>query len=301
MPWKKLGLIFAGRGKASWRHSHAALPVPVHLHDDTFRVFFSARDDNNRARLGSFDLLLQDTPRVLHESSALALDLGSLGAFDDSGVTSSCVVKHAGQYLCFYTGWALGVTVPFYFYIGLAAGETLDSFTRFSPAPILGRSSIDPYLTASPFVFHDEGVWRMWYVSADRWEQTDTEVKHYYHIRYAESPDGYNWQPTGRVCIDFESPSEYAFARPCVLKDAGTYRMWYSVRGDAYRIGYAESKDGLVWTRMDSEAGIEPSGTGWDSEMLAYPYIFRHRNELFMLYNGNGYGKSGIGLAVWQP
>ena len=73
--------------------------------------------------------------------------------------------------------------------------------------------------------------------------------------------------------------------------------MWYSYRGDAYRMGYAESEDGLEWERKDAEAGIDVSEEGWDSEMIEYPCVFEHRGSWYMLYNGNGYGSSGIGLA----
>jgi hypothetical protein len=37
---------------------------------------------------------------------------------------------------------------------------------------------------------------------------------------------------------------------------------------------------------------------GWDSEMIEYPFVFDHAGERYMLYNGNGYGKSGFGLAI---
>jgi hypothetical protein len=68
--------------------------------------------------------------------------------------------------------------------------------------------------------------------------------------------------------------------------------MWYSYRGKNYRIGYAESDDGLNWKRKDEDAGIDVS------EMIEYPFVFDHKGGRYMLYNGNGYGKTGIGLAV---
>ena len=74
--------------------------------------------------------------------------------------------------------------------------------------------------------------------------------------------------------------------------------MWYSYRGSSYRIGYAESEDGVSWERKDHLAGISTSEDGWDSEMVAYAFVFDHRGQRYMLYNGNGYGQTGIGLAV---
>jgi hypothetical protein len=84
------------------------------------------------------------------------------------------------------------------------------------------------------------------------------------------------------------------------VKTGERYRMWYSYRGDAYRIGYAESVDGLEWERRDAGAGIDVSADGWDSQMIEYPCVFEHGGDSLMLYNGNGYGATGIGLAVLE-
>jgi hypothetical protein len=46
--------------------------------------------------------------------------------------------------------------------------------------------------------------------------------------------------------------------------------------------------------------GIDVSHSGWDSEMIAYACVFKHGNKWHMLYNGNGYGKTGIGYAVCE-
>jgi len=63
--------------------------------------------------------------------------------------------------------------------------------------------------------------------------------------------------------------------------------MWYSYRGrnniKTYRIGYAESFDGLQWIRKDDDVGIDVSKTGWDSEMICYPFVFDYKEERYML------------------
>jgi len=296
--WIKRGRIFDPAGGHGWFVSHAALPVAV-AQGDHHRVYFSGRDGARRARIGYFDVDLERPERLLEVCAAPILEPGPLGAFDDSGVTASCLVDLAGRRHHYYTGWSLGVTVPFYLAIGLAVADDAGSRAeRVSPAPVLGRSAADPYLTASPWVLVEDGRWRMWYVSGSRWQREDGQAKHYYNVRYAESRDGTHWDAPGTVCIDYASPAEHAFSRPCVIKDGDRYRMWYAFRGAAYRIGYAESADGLRWERRDAEAGIEVSATGWDAEMLAYPCVLDHRGRRYMLYNGNGFGETGIGLAV---
>ncbi len=83
-----------------------------------------------------------------------------------------------------------------------------------------------------------------------------------------------------------------------MLRAGDGYEMWFSVRGDAYRLGYARSRDGLTWERRDAAAGLAPSAAGWDAEMVAYPHVFEHGGRRHMLYNGNGYGATGVGSAV---
>lgn len=297
--WHKHGLIFAPENQADWFVSHAALPTVQRLDDGLFRIYFAGRDADNRAQIGFFDCDFANGYTIKQVSSEPVIRFGSLGAYHDRGVTTAWVVAHDGKQYQYFTGWSLGVTVPFYFNIGLAIAED-GSYRASSEAPIMGRHPVDPFLCASPCVLIENGLWRMWYVSGVRWSVENDAPKHYYHIKYAESEDGIHWQRDGRVCIDFKSADEYAISRPCVIKDGDVYKMWYASRGEAYRIGYAESSDGLTWTREDETVGIDVGDSGWDSEMMAYPCVFDDNGTRYMLYNGNGYGKTGIGLAVWR-
>ena len=262
------------------------------------RVYFSARDRAGCSHIGVGELDVARPGDGVQPPPAAVLRPGDLGTFDESGVTPACVVSHDGRRFLYYTGWTRGVTVPFYLSAGLAISEDEGrSFTRVSRAPILERSGVDPFFAASPWVLVEHGVWRMWYVSCVGWDLAPIGPRH--HIKYAESRDGIRWTRLGRVCLDFVSPEEHAFGRPSVVRDPdGVYRMWYAVRGDRYRIGFAESADGLTWTRMDESAGIDVSPAGWDSEMIEYPAVFDAERRRYMLYNGNGYGRSGMGLAV---
>ena len=119
-------------------------------------------------------------------------------------------------------------------------------------------------------------------------------------IKYAESHDGVTWDKSG-VCVPFELGVAQAFSRPAVWVDRfGGYHMWYSYRcgsGTPYRIGYAQSDDGRTWKRCHDSLNLDVSSAGWDSEMIEYPFISEYRGKLKMLYNGNGFGLSGLGWA----
>jgi hypothetical protein len=34
--------------------------------------------------------------------------------------------------------------------------------------------------------------------------------------------------------------------------------------------------------------------------MTSYPAVFAHGGRLWLLYNGNAYGRTGFGLAIWE-
>jgi hypothetical protein len=138
----------------------------------------------------------------------------------------------------------------------------------------------------------------MWYLSCTNWNNVNGKSRHRYHIKYAESSDGIQWERNGNISIDYSNDSEYAISRPSVMRDKDCWRMWYSYRGKSYRIGYAESIDGLRWERIDQEVGIDVSDSGWDSQMIEYPFVFDHDGQRYLLYNGNGYGRTGFGLAA---
>ncbi|HYL72991.1 MAG TPA: hypothetical protein VEU96_02245 [Bryobacteraceae bacterium] len=302
MKWIKHGILFQPPAGLTWMATHAAVPCVLET-GDLLRVYFTGRDTANRSRVGFFDFNPEEPARPVRVSTDAVLSPGSLGSFDDSGAMTSCVLRHQDSVYLYYIGWNLGRTVPFYNSVGLAISRDGGlSFEKASRGPILPRDDTDPYFTASSWVMVENDFWRMWYLSCCRWELDETgQPKHYYHIKYATSHDGIHWNKTGIVSIDFQSPEEYAISRPCVTKDAGgPYRMWYSYRGKRYRIGYAESADGVRWTRKDQLAGIEPSPSGWDSDMIEYPCVFRHGANTYMLYNGNGFGRTGIGLATLE-
>jgi hypothetical protein len=274
------------------------MPIVDSEEGGQLRLLFTSRDERNRSHVGSATLDLEHGA-VRGFSQMPLLSPGELGAFDDSGAMGSCLLRHAGREHLYYIGWSLGITVPFYTFIGCAVrDDSGGTFTRVSQAPILPRSPSDPYLTTTPWVLVDGGTWRMWYVSGTGWETTGGRPRHRYHIRYAESDDGLDWRRDGRVSIDYADDAEYAIARPCVVRDGDLYRMWFCHRGEAYRMGYAESPDGFSWTRKDAEAAIDVSTDGWDSEMVGYPFVFDNGGRRYLLYNGNGYGRTGIGWAV---
>lgn len=295
--WEKHGLIITPQADKWWMQTHAMTPTVDHVIDSIYRVYFSGRDSRNRSQIGSALIEVHGGKlRLIEYAKEPALTIGDLGCFDDNGVTPSCIITVGSRKYFYYIGWNQGATVRMHLFGGLAMSEDGGkNFTRFSKAPIIERNKVNPLLNTSPFVLFDSGIWRMYYVAGVEWVHKDLPR---YNIQYAESRDGFEWERTGHVCIDFSSPEEVALARPYVLLENGIYKMWFSHKGIEYRMGYAESLDGKNWFRRDDIVDLTVSDSGWDDTMVEYPCIFKHDNYSFFLYNGNNYGIDGIGWAV---
>jgi hypothetical protein len=144
----------------------------------------------------------------------------------------------------------------------------------------------------------------MWYVGGSRWLEIDGKPMPEYRIMHLESADGLQWEGGGRVVLDITEPDEHGFGRPWVAPmDGGGYEMYYSVRRrslHAYRMGYARSVDGLHWSRMDPDMGLDVSPGGFDSDAIMYAAPITIGDRTYCYYNGNDFGRDGFAVAVLE-
>ena len=300
--WQKLGQLFSVGGEN--RHpklmSHAANPLPIHLYDDVFRIFFSGRDCDNRSSVGAVDIdILQR--KVIKEHHQPFLEHGPKGSFYADGVSiGNCYCVDGVRYMLFM-GWQSPSDQHWRGDIGRLIVNADSTLTLDGNTPFMSACETDPISLSYPWVSEADGGYDMWYGSTLAWDSANGEMVHV--INSAHSIDGNDWKRLG-LAIPYEIGVAQAFSRPTVAKNAkGGLEMWFSYRsgsGEAYRIGYATTDEGKKWRLALDEAGISVSPDGWDSEMIEYPYVFDHKGHRYMLYNGNGYGKTGFGLAVLE-
>jgi hypothetical protein len=300
--WTKLGLVYVASGEQPWAQSHAYVPTPVVLDETTIRVYAAFLDREKVGRVGYVDVDARNPTRVLGVSQSPAFDVGLPGTFDDSGVTPVSVVQRNGRSHLYYMGWQLGRGVRYYLLTGLAISDDGRPFRRWSRTPVLERSDGELFVRSGACVLAEGAAWTMWYVAGDRWVDVDGKATPTYNLRRLTSCDGVTWGSAGQVCLELQAPDEYGFGRPFVCKGPAGYRMWYSIRtfSKGYRLGYAESPDGLAWRRKDDEVGIDVSASGWDSEMICFAAVVRAGGHSYLFYNGNNYGQTGFGVAVGE-
>jgi hypothetical protein len=300
--WKKKGLIYSSEVD---NFTHASHPCIKHINDNKFLIAFTSRDKNKKSHIYSCFAELNNSQLEITSTPRLVLNPGERGFFDCDGVISVCFVDDDFNSYLYYVGWQ---NLPDNMWICDTGRVILDrdsfKFQKEFLGPIIGRDKNNPLFAAATAFHYNNGVWQTWYNSGIKWHQEEESLKHYYGIHYGTSLNGVDWTFEKGLCLPFADEYEYAFGRPSVYVHNGIYLMWFAHRASkyisTYRIGFAFSYDGKNWNRNDEMSGIDISNEGWDSEMICYPYLFEFKNKLYMLYNGNDYGKTGFGLAVLE-
>lgn len=315
MRWKKLGKIFDPKehalpdGCAQFAQSPQAL-----VFDDFVRIYFSTRsvDPANGKYLShiAFVDMRKDFGEILRVSDRTVLELGGLGCFDEHGIFPINVLRHRGAIYGYTTGWNRRVSVSVDTAIGLAVSHDEGlTFTRSGPGPVLAASLNEPFLVGDGFVRVIGETFHMWYIFGTVWTRyaADVPPDRVYKIGHATSPDGVNWtKEDGRQIIADRLGSDESQALPSVIDIDGRHHMFFcyresydfrSNRNRGYRIGHAYSDDLSSWARDDTVAPPTGMPGEWDSDMQCYPHVFSCDGEVYLLYNGNAFGRDGFGLA----
>jgi hypothetical protein len=298
--WTKLGLLFClpPGGLHTKLASHTANPVPIHISDDLYRIFYSSRDLDNRSSVGAVDVdIVRRT--VVHVHTHPFFEYGPFGSFYADGVSIGNVYEADGTRYLLFMGWQNKAGEHWRGDIGRLIINPDLTLSIDSCSPFMQSDDIDPISLSYPWVFRrSDGAYEMWYGSTTTWETSNGEMLHV--LKHATSRNGHSFHKTG-VEIPHQLGKAQAFSRPTIIgSDELGYEMWFSYRsgtGTTYRIGRAMSCDGKDWSLSLESGGLVVSNEGWDSEMVEYPYVFEHKGIRYMLYNGNGYGKSGFGIA----
>lgn len=313
--WEKLGLVFEPNKLAerpSWMVDFAQAPNVI-IFEKHVRVFFCCRsqpDANQQwvSRCAFVDLDRNDLFRILKIPSEPVIDVGEVGSFDEFGTYPFSVCRDGDDILAVYGGWSRCESVPFNISLGLARSSNGGlRFVKQGLGPVLSHSPDEPFTVTSPKLRKYNGTWYLAYTAGRRWISADDgRAEIIYKLRIATSKDCVNWKRLNSDIIASKLGEDEAQACPDIFFANGKYHMFYCYRHGldfrnnperTYRIGYASSTNLMNWIRDDSQVDLDISESGWDNEMVAYPTVFELDGTIYMMYAGNGVGKTGFGLA----
>ena len=200
------------------------------------------------------------------------IDVEDVGPWAPNGAWATSALLDGTTYHIWFTGLSEdgGYTKAG---IGHATSSDGVEWTMDPANPVLTRGpdgDWDDDLILGPAVVRDTAGYHMWYTGSDG------ELE---YLGYATSADGSEWIKQGPV---HESGPPGAWDHingpSAVVVVDGTYRMWfYGSDGSDYngQIGYAESDDGINWTKW-SDPVLEPNRYpgSWEVQFLQPTVVF---------------------------
>ena len=315
MRWTRLGKIFdpteheLPNGCTQFAQSPQVL-----VFDDFVRIYFSTRSVDTNGKFLShiaFVEMRKNLRDVIRVSDRTVIPLGGLGCFDEHGIFPMSVLRVGNAVYGYTCGWNRRVSVSVDTAIGLAISHDDGlTFQRIGEGPVLAASLHEPCLVGDGFVKQIGGNFHMWYIFGTGWKRyaPDAAPERTYKIGNAVSEDGVQWhkKEACQIIPDALGPDE-SQALPTVIEISGRYHMFFCYRQSfdfrinrdhGYRIGHAWSNDLEQWTRDDHNPLLPIPAGEWDSDMQCYPHVFECEGQVYMLYNGNQFGRCGFGLAV---
>ncbi len=306
MRWIKKGLIFRAGGEYGWINSHAQVPK-VLVRENLLRIYFSPRPVPGKSCIAMMDLDIDNPSRIIKIYEDPVLEHGEKGEFDEHGVMPQWVGEMDDKVYLLYAGWSRRDSIPYSNWVGIACSEDGGlHFHKMFRGPVLDRT-LNETLSGTGLVCIREGdIYYGFYANGTKWyERDEGQYDSAYEIVSAKSKDLIHWYDRNGEPLLPTKIKDEANTAPTVVKIGDRFHMWFCYRGVedyhdgelSYSIGYAWSDDLEHWNRDDSQCGIEKSIDGFDSKMMAYPYVVKVKNKYLMFYNGNGFGQGGFGYA----
>jgi hypothetical protein len=319
MRWRKLGKIFDPTQQSLPSKCETFAQSPQALVFAGFvRIYFSTRsvDKNNGKYLShiAFVDMSRSLRNIVRVSDRTVIDLGGLGCFDEHGIFPMSVLRHGDVIYGYTCGWNRRVSVSVDTAIGLAISRDGGlTFQRIGDGPVLSASLHEACLVADAYVKIINGVFNMWYIFGTGWKRyaPDIPPDRTYKIGHAISCDGIEWvKEEAKQIIPERLGADESQALPTVIEIAGCYHMFFCYRQSfdfrknkqrGYRIGHAWSRNLKEWIREDDNPSFAGTPGEWDSDMQCYPNVFECDGKVYMLYNGNDFGRYGFGVAELEP
>lgn len=209
------------------------------------------------------------------------------------GVIGPRVLKIGGLYKVWYNG------LDFRRQIGLATSTDGIHWTKSSADPVLSNGQPcdfdSEHVHYGPVLFHDEQYW-FWYSghNGQHWQ-----------IGLAISEDGIHWtkhpdNPVLAVGSNGEWDA-YGVISPAVIFDGHSFKMWYNGNGSELVLaaGYAESSDGVHWTKYPHNPILTPRPNTWESDAVGMGPVLFFDGKYHAWYGGRqGEVRSSIGYAT---
>ncbi len=318
LKFRNLGMIATPQNMALEDGRAGFMQSPQVLQFDGFiRIYFSTRFlDSSGKPISKVEYLdfSKDWQCLDSFSKPLRIEKSVLGAYDEHGIFPFVPFRISDKEIFGYiSGWSRRVSVDVETAIGICRslnnGET---FSRLGNGPILAAGKGEPFLVGDPFIIDSGDQMIMYYIFGTAWisdpQSPTAPLDRVYRIGLATSTDAVNWERrNGNQIVSFEDELECQ-ALPSVTRFQDGWLMAFCYRNahdfrhnkeKGYRLGFATSLDGFNWLRL-TEKDCTVELADWNFEMQCYPNLYASGDQIYLVSNGNQFGRHGFGLHVLE-
>lgn len=292
-------------------------PFAVRVGDE-YRLYYAGGDEGGHKRICLATSPIDDPTRFARHG--VVLDLGEAGAFDENWCVLPLLHRFGDRWHLYWTGRDSSGHAGLQSFrgIGLAFSDDGIRFERYSPEPVIVGDQVESFpdnkgIAGGGTILREPSAkggvrYRMYYTLAVGTPSGDVRIDQAKHCAVCHSADGIHWDDhrlvmSPRPDISYE---DVAVAAPFVWRDGELYRMLYSAIGTRwgyYSLGEAASGDGYEWHRAAGDGSLSLAPTpdipdSWEAQMVEYACVVPENDGLRLLYCGNGYGATGIGMAT---
>jgi len=270
--WNKLPAnpVLSAGPPGSWDQTTAAVNT-VRSHEGVYKMWYEGNNGFGYATSS-------DGITWVKSPANPVMQPGPPGSWDEHSIAHASVVIVGGTYHLFYSAEDASNDNR----IGHAASPDGIVWTKDPANPVIDIGVFGSW-AIHPFVMYYDNLFRMYYNGYDGLAQ---------RIIYATSPDGTVWtRYTSTFMLEQGLPGswdDHELGPMCVIAAGGMFHMWYTgwnTIGD-FRIGYATSPNGIIWTKDPANPVLSPGALGaWDDELVGLPVVM-NVDSLVMYYAG---------------
>ena len=291
---------------SEWKsHMMAPAALPI-VSDNEIEVFIGGWNERSISSIYSVKINTE-TLQYVYGTAQLRLAPGKPGNFDENGVFPASIIMDGPKWMLSYTGFQLGHQIPHYNFGGLASPNRQNQLLdRLSMAPFLDRAdeglSVRAGLTAVDLGSERKPNWISVYAAGSSFEKINGKLRPNYNI-FRQNCSPYDLTHSGELILSCLE-SEHGVGRPYLQIYGELVLLFYTrrMRNFSYLPGLCVSSDrGSTFKRMDNLLlNLSPRLCEIDDEMQYFPSPLIHDDKLYVFYNGNEFGKKGMGIWIFK-
>lgn len=260
----------------------------------TCRILFNSRDSQNRSEVWEGDFQLE-SKLVGSRYLKKIISTSDFPLYAKDGISLGGKYTDGKSQKILFMGWQVPESGHWMGELGAFELSTSKNFKIDSKALIEIGEEEPISISYGDSIQIDQEI-HLWYGSTKVWDFGNGEMLHSIKVR---TKSGDLWS-TPKIAVNPIIGFAQAFSKPSILRINEKLFLAFSYRGNRtkYRIGFAEIDEKSGIAKSVRWGDFLPSQDPWENEMVEYPFLFSWKENVCMLYNGNGFGKTGFGLAV---